>query len=407
MVTPGPSTATGTPEVDTDLDLRERSPRIGLDDVTEVLAALRPPRRPRRILSHSTRPTAAGVLVEVDRAEKDPPEVGERSRALFVKRFAPGTATPASLAPTHRLAAHLAARGLPTPTFLDVDRSHPGATSEPTVLEPTVLESGGWLYEVSTAAEGEDRYRTTPSWTPPHTMAEARHLGAVAAQIALAARDFAEPAAPVSVFRSAFDLLAQPDLLDPWLEERPGVRRYLDRTGRPLREDLQRQHDDFVAPVAALLPELGSSWVHGDLHVSNEFWRGEEVSSIIDLGLAGRVFPLYDLAVAIERNALRWPEILRGDDTAYRLDVATAIIEGYAAVRPLSDAERIALPALLPVVQSESALHWIEYQNGCCHDQAAADWSYQVFFQAHPEWFSSPAGRDLTRRLVQVLDRTC
>lgn len=367
-----------------DLDLTPRSPTIDLPEAERVLRLLAEPLRATGVAGRSERPTAAGALVET--------ATTGGSGKVFVKRFPPRTAPPATIAPIHRFAAHLRSRGVPVPPFLPFAD---GASEEPRPGEATLLVLDGCLHEVAAEARGEDRYERTPSWTPPETTAEGVEIGRAAASIALAAADFREPAAPVGPFRSGFELLAGPplDRAEGWLAERPGVRRYLADTGRPLVADLQAQYDDFAGRLQALWPRLGSSWVHGDLHVSNLFWSGSAVTAVIDLGIAGRAFPLYDLAVAIERNALLWPEILHGDDDAFRMDLVEAILRGYHELRPLSPAERAALPALLPVVQSESALHWIEYQFGIGDDRAAADWSYEHFFLAHAGWFRTPGGR--------------
>ncbi len=50
--------------------------------------------------------------------------------------------------------------------------------------------------------------------------------------------------------------------------------------------------------------------------------------------------------------------------------------------------------ALMPLIQAESGLNWIEYQYGATRSMPGADWCLDVFFGEHTRWFTRPPGRD-------------
>lgn len=63
-------------------------------------------------------------------------------------------------------------------------------------------------------------------------------------------------------------------------------------------------------------------------------------------------------------------------------------------MRPLSPLERRGLLALMPLIQAESGLNWIEYQYGATKSMPGADWCLDVFFGEHTRWFTRQPGRD-------------
>ena len=147
-------------------------------------------------------------------------------------------------------------------------------------------------------------------------------------------------------------------------------------------------------PRLAAQPPL---WTHGDWHVSNLCWsengpRGA-ITAVLDFGLAARTFALFDLATAIERNAIAWLALDRGD-AAYP-DTARALIEGYRGQRALSAADVHLLADLLPLVHVDFALSEVEYFTGVTHSPANADVAYHTFLLGHAAWFATPPGRAL------------
>lgn len=217
---------------------------------------------------------------------------------------------------------HLSARGCPVPCTIH-DRT--GAASR------TVDGKAVALIEF---LPGVSVDRPTP--------AQARNVGAVLAQMHLAAGDFSAnrpndlgPATSAAVLRGCeLDELAG---IDPGLPQ-----------AIALAED-----------VAGMWPgELPVSTIHSDLFPDNVLMLGDKVSGLIDFYFACTDMMAYDLAV----THAAWSFTKGGHD--YRPDIGAALVEGYQSVRPLEAAERAALPLLaqgacLRFVSSR-AQDWIE-----------------------------------------------
>lgn len=367
------------PENNAQLDIvQQRWRDITLPEARRVLLALAEPLSASAMISRSARPTAAGAMVATDCGN------------VYIKRYHASVRDVCTIHPYQRYVAWLAGHGMNVMPFLPFDAArHRGA-------DGCTFTVGSYVYEVCAQAPGEDRYAHALTWDPPATLDEARGLGETVARIALASRGFDEPrAARPDPYQNRFGLFAAGDFdeeFDGWLDARPAVRRYLERTGRNWRRDLEpyRAYMRHVAPRYGELPE---SWTHGDPHVSNMLWKGHAPSSVIDFGLADRNTALFDLVEAIERNAIQFVQIMDGQTDACRSDVARAIIESYERLRPLSDVERDVLPWMLPLAQAEASLNWIAYfVDGPMRDEDA-DWCYDTAFNAHAAWFGTPDGR--------------
>ena len=371
------------------LDLSPVWAPITIGDAQRVCAELSVPARASTILSVSTRPTAAASLVDTDRGP------------IFFKRYPARAVTAEHLTASHRYVNYLATKGLPTPLFLSFSSGQ------------TTWSEGDGLWEVCEGAHGEDRYRDVHSWLPPHSLEEAHEIGRQCARIALLSADYEAPRSAPAVYQSRFDLFAGgaetlDERLDAWIEQRPHAAHFFREHGVDTRALIER-HRPHVARIDAILEEHGenvpTAWTHGDLHCSNLTWEPDStaVASIIDFGLADRNWSIYDLAVAIERNAFLWLDIGAGNNDAVRRDVVVSLIEGYESQRPLSTVERALLPAMMPLVQAEAALNWITYQWGILNNAEAATWSLEVFFGAHTHWFDTPEGESFTQWLMSVL----
>ena len=97
-----------------------------------------------------------------------------------------------------------------------------------------------------------------------------------------------------------------------------------------LREELAIAKAGFALRRAAT-----HGIIHGDLFRDNVLWDGDRISAILDFEQASGGSLVYDLAVCI--NDWCW--------TIYpRLDLAAALVAGYQRVRPLTAADRTALP---------------------------------------------------------------
>jgi homoserine kinase type II len=112
-------------------------------------------------------------------------------------------------------------------------------------------------------------------------------------------------------------------------------------------EGLARINPELAGIVASELPRLAANWptdlpsgvIHADLFPDNVLMLGNEVTGLIDFYFACNDLIAYDLAV----THVAW---CFDKHDAFRADVSAALIEGYESVRPLSPAERAALPLL-------------------------------------------------------------
>lgn len=99
--------------------------------------------------------------------------------------------------------------------------------------------------------------------------------------------------------------------------------------------------------IADEIGYLGSHWpeglprglIHADLFPDNVFFSADEVSGLIDFYFACNDALAYDIAICL--NAWCFPTHQQLDAT-----LAAALLGGYESVRPLTPAERVALPLL-------------------------------------------------------------
>jgi Ser/Thr protein kinase RdoA (MazF antagonist) len=338
---------------------------------------------PLRLAWHSPRPFSAAARVRAGEGE------------VFVKRHDARVRDVAGLLEEHAFIAHLRARGTGVPRVL-ANRERQTATAV-----------GDRVYEVHALVPGDDTYRDVHSWVPARSAADAWAMGIALARLHGAARGFAAPARPPRPLLAGIDIVGEHDVtgaVQRFLRLRPAVAAFLQRTDavQTLCERLEPWH----APLRPLLPQLEGIWVHNDWHASNLFWEGapgaRTVCAAIDFGLSNRGWAVADLATALERNTIAWLEA--GTHMA-RPDLARALIEGYCTERPLSDAERRALPLVLPLAHVEYALSEVDYFHGIVHNDANARLACPQFLLGHLEWFSGEEGAgylDVVRRCLDV-----
>lgn len=348
-------------------------PPITAQEATAVLARLPGVAPPVRMAWHSPRPFAAAALVAAGGA------------TLFVKRHALAMRSVAGLNAEHGFMRHLASRGQP------VVRPMADATGQ------TALAAGGWVWEVHPLAPGHDLYRERPSWTPFLSARHAHAAGAALAQLHRAAADHAAPARPAEPLVSSATILGSADPLGAalaFVQARPALLAWASmRDWQGELAALLARHD--AAGVAQDLRARPMLWTHNDWHPSNLTWHADgTVAGVLDFGLADRGFALLDLAIALERSAVRWLELESGAAIA-QPDDARALIAGYASVTPLAGADRALLARLLPLAHVEFALAEVDYFAGQVQRPGDAALAWQGYLLDHAAWFLGGEGQAL------------
>ena len=330
-------------------------------------------------LWHSPRPMSAAAIVE---------SAAER---VFIKRHHRSVRTAATLSEEHRFIAHLADAGVPVVRVL---RTRNGATA---------IEQGDWTYELHAVADGLDLYRDAPSWTPLTDHGQAQSAGRMLATLHKASASYDAPQRSTHMLVARDDLLRATDpiaTLQRNLDERPALAAYLSH--KPWQHDLRRIVLPWHAGLAERLRTEPPLWAHNDWHASNLLWQREgnamTVATVLDFGLASLTSALFDLATAIERNAVAWLELARGAQ-AVHVDTALALLAGYRQVRPLSAAQVHLLADLLPVVHFDFALSEIDYFHGATGSTANADIAWHDFLLGHAQWFRTADGQALLAAL--------
>ncbi|OOG58366.1 phosphotransferase [Rhodanobacter sp. C03] len=335
-----------------------------------------------RIDWHSPRPLSAACLVET------------AGGVVFVKRHHHSVRSVATLSEEHRFIAHLRANGMPIPRVLSDAQGH------------TAVAIGDWIYEVHQRATGIDLYREAISWSPLPNREHALRAGHMLAALHDAAEGYRAPQRDTHILVARSELVTSPDpiaTLQAQLPARPGLADYL--RDRDWPTDLTQLLTPWHAAAQPRLAQQPRLWTHGDWHVSNLCWSGDSadarITAVLDFGLAAANFALFDLATAIERNAIAWLALDTGD-AAVHPDIARALIEGYRQQRRLDAANIHLLADLLPLVHVDFALSEVEYFQAITHSRANADVAYDTFLIGHAAWFGTPPGQ----RLLQAI-RDC
>jgi homoserine kinase type II len=120
---------------------------------------------------------------------------------------------------------------------------------------------------------------------------------------------------------------------------------------RPLyehcRERANEVQRDLEPLLAAELAHLEQAWprqlpqgvIHADLFPDNVFFLGNKLSGLIDFYFACTDALAYDVAICLNAWCFE-------TDHSYNVTKGKSLLQAYAQVRPLSDAERKALPLL-------------------------------------------------------------
>ena len=371
------------------------------DDPLDVVRPILEPMSQRELAAMTRRYPAAGAYSRRIRDSGRPYSAGTLFETtvgtFFLKKRARGFRRRADVLWRHRVIEHLVSRGIPTPRVL----ANEGGD--------TLTEQEGFCYELFEAAAGADIYRDIHSWMPPTHLAHARAAGEMLARVHTALRDFKlddvtrlghSPATPMS---ARFDLAWAPDLTAA-VEARVAGSTALGEffAGMRWKQEIDGLYLDFHQELRRRLPEVEPAVTHGDWHVNNLLFDGDAVASVIDFHLCDVSFRMYDLAVAIERNSIRWLEILDGAPDAVSFDVLEELLRGYRSVLPLSADETELLAVLLPVHQLDLALSNVEYY--LVHEQKPerAEWAYQVYLCDHTRSFHTASGQGIVSFLRDV-----
>jgi homoserine kinase type II len=151
-------------------------------------------------------------------------------------------------------------------------------------------------------------------------------VGAMVAKMHLAAQDFP---------------LQQPNLrgLPWWNETTPKVLPFLDTGNAALLIAEMQFQNDFAA--SSTYAQLQRGPVHADLFRNNVMFVGEQLGGFFDFYFAGCDTWLFDVAVTLND----WCIDL--DSGVLDMERVRAMLDAYHAVRPFTDAEQEAMPAML------------------------------------------------------------
>ena len=276
----------------------------------------------------------------------------------------------------------------------------------PAVRSRGIVARDGLWYELFDVAQGADVYAGVDTWEPFRSDAHVRAAGETLAALHEAGRGFAPRRPQTAGFVVQLGLvdLAPADAVDVMAGRRPALAGYL--SGQDWRAPVELAYAELFDRLRPVLPDLPTAPLHGDWQTNNLFFRGDEVSAIIDFHQADYAPRLLDLAVAVERNCFFWNRISEGEDDAYDLRHAGLLVAAYHGHAQLSTAERAALPDILAACQFEYGISFLDYYWGIERDREKADWAWHTFVLGHAEWWQSPAGgraRDGIERICTAL----
>lgn len=356
-------------------------PALTMEELQRVLAHYPLSGQIQEIIWHSPRPFSAGCVVQTSTAR------------LFVKRHHVAIRSCDDLVHEHRFIAHLHNNGIPTSTLLATDDGHTACTDTQ------------WTYEVFSVSTGIDVYRDALSWTPFKHDAHAFSAGRALAQLHVAARDYDAPARKPVHLCDSFSIVGSTDIaqaMQQAVDQDPALQSWLD--GRAWQDDIAQFVQPLHTELLPFLDGLAPLWTHNDWHASNLLWSNPtedaQVHAVIDFGLSNQTCALRDLALAIERNVIRWLDIGKTERIVARSQLS-ALLDGYTSIVPLSREEWLALAALLPLAHVEFALSELSYFHGITHASANATLAWDGFLIGHARWFADDEGQAVLAYLRQ------
>ena len=346
-------------------------PALAVDAVTPVLANYPDLGSVDAVLWHSQRPFAASAIIRC------------AQRAVFVKRHDARVRSVTDLLEEHAFIAHLRAHGAAVPPVLTAADG------------TTATQASAATWEVQALGDGEDDYRDALSWTPVRSIADAHAVGGAMARLHLAAEGFAAPPRTTRLLVASDALVRANDplaALSLWVDQDPMLRGAL--ADRPWQDDVRR----VLRPWYDARGSTTESplWAHGDFHTSNLLWRNGEVSAVLDFGLCNRASAAWDLATAIERNAIAWLTLSSSHTNIAHAERACALLQGYAELRQVPPG----VVRVLPIVHVEFALSELAYFHAITRSAANTEAAYTDFLLGHAAWFAAPHGRAFLDQLA-------
>lgn len=337
-------------------------------------------REPLQILTESPRPLSAASVVQTPQGN------------VFVKRHHRTVRDREGLQEEHAFMAHLVNAGASVPRVLVSGNGE------------TAIAIGDWTYEIHEIPPGIDLYEDAISWTPFRTAAHACSAGQALAKLHRAAAGFDAPPRKPQPLVASFSIFAAQDAksaLEKYLADRPILSS--NSAVRDCCDQALNLLEPFHARLRSLLPKLGLLWTHNDLHCSNLLWSGREsdarVTAIFDFGLADQTNAVHDIANAIERNIVEWLQLVADpnhpDRVTIHFDHLEAMLNGYDAVRALSEEEAVALAPMTALCHAEFALSEAEYFLGVLGSEEKGPLAYSGWLVGHAKWFHSAAGKSL------------
>ena len=227
-------------------------------------------------------------------------------------------------------------------------------------------------------------------------------LGRVAARLRIASQKIQPQSLDPGPYQNRIELLLGDPLpkLAGFLDAHPVLANYLQDNGHDLGTALEplRPFARSLTPLA----QVPRYFTHGDLHVSNTFWEGNSISSLIDFGLACPNPPLFDLAVLLERHSIDWISITAGETDSYWPQVAGDLLTGYGQIFPLPAEEIEMLGAMIALCNAEFSLSAIEYDLLAPIEPQIKDWAWDIGFQGHSQWFLTEPGKKYLSLINQL-----
>ena len=301
---------------------------------------------------------------------------------VYLKRQPPMGRARSQLEWQHRLANHLAERGVPAARALGL------------------VERDGLWYELHEPAAGEDVYDGADSWDPFGSDAHVAAAGRMLAWLHAAGADFPDrtPQPQTGVVVQLGSVVHDPvEAVELLAARRPAVADHL--AGRDWRAAVEAAYAEPFARLRPLLADLPSRPLHGDWQTNNLFFAGDDVAGIIDFHQADYAPRALDLAIAVERNCFFWNRISAGDGSAFDLRQGELLAASYVAETPLEAAERKAFADVLAVCQFEYGISFLDYYWGVERDREKADWAWDTFVLGHAAWWRSEAGEAAAARI--------